>query len=247
MRTKRNVTVTLEQETARWARVSAARADKSVSQFVGELLYAQVLRKDPAAREPARAEVRDLQAWNPVAVSLPALESAWALQDRYRLPFWDALIVAAAKAASCLHLLSEDFQVVKTWTALSSSTPSDQSRPRCSAPRSPRGRGRGAKISPPMSVKPAPLPANTIALIREIASRHGVRDVRLFGSHVRGEARAGSDLDLLIRLEPGRGFRDFMDFCEELEESLKVKVDVVPEDGLSRFIRDQVLAEAVPL
>jgi predicted nucleic acid-binding protein len=33
-----------------------------------------------------------------------------ALQDRYRLPFWDALIVAAAKAASCSHPLSEDFQ-----------------------------------------------------------------------------------------------------------------------------------------
>lgn len=72
--------------------------------------YAQVLRKDPAARERARAEVRDLQAWNPVATSMSGLESAWALQDRYKLSFWDALIVAAAKAASCSHLLSEDFQ-----------------------------------------------------------------------------------------------------------------------------------------
>jgi predicted nucleic acid-binding protein len=72
--------------------------------------YAQVLRKDPGARERARAEVRDLQAWNPVATSVSALEDAWALQDRYRLPFWDALILAAAKAASCSYLLSEDFQ-----------------------------------------------------------------------------------------------------------------------------------------
>lgn len=98
-----------------------------------------------------------------------------------------------------------------------------------------------------MSVKTLPLPQATVARIHEIAARHGVVDVRVFGSHARGEAKPGSDLDLLIRLLPGHGFRDFMDFCEELEASLEVKVDVVPEDGLSRFIRDQVLAEAVPL
>ena len=98
-----------------------------------------------------------------------------------------------------------------------------------------------------MSVKTLPLPANEVARIREIAGRHGVRDVRLFGSHVRGEAGPRSDLDLLIRLERGHGFRDFMDFCDELEEALGRKVDVVTEDGLSPFIRDRVLAEAVPL
>jgi predicted nucleic acid-binding protein len=72
--------------------------------------YAQVLRKNPSAREQARAEIRDLQAWSPVATSQQALEAAWDLQDRYKLPFWDALIVAAARLAACSHLLSEDFQ-----------------------------------------------------------------------------------------------------------------------------------------
>jgi predicted nucleotidyltransferase len=48
-------------------------------------------------------------------------------------------------------------------------------------------------------------------------------------------------------LERGRGFRDYMDFCEELERALARRVDVVTEDGLSPFIRDQVLAEALPL
>ncbi len=55
------------------------------------------------------------------------------------------------------------------------------------------------------------LPANHVEHIREVARRHGVTDVRLFGSRARGEATVGSDLDLLIRLEPGRGFRDLMD------------------------------------
>lgn len=35
---RRNVTVTLDEETARWVRVEAARADMSVSQFLGEVL-----------------------------------------------------------------------------------------------------------------------------------------------------------------------------------------------------------------
>ena len=35
---KRNVTITLDEKTARWARIEAARRDTSVSEFVGSLL-----------------------------------------------------------------------------------------------------------------------------------------------------------------------------------------------------------------
>lgn len=91
------------------------------------------------------------------------------------------------------------------------------------------------------------LPAGQVHRIHDIARRHGVGSVRFFGSRARGEGTAGSDLDLLVRLDPGRGFRDLMDFCDELEEALATRVDVVTEDGLSPFIRDSVLAEAVPL
>lgn len=61
-------------------------------------------------RQAARADVRSLTAWRPHLVDAPLLESAWALQDRYQLPWWDALIVAAAQATESRHLLSEDFQ-----------------------------------------------------------------------------------------------------------------------------------------
>jgi predicted nucleic acid-binding protein len=52
--------------------------------------------------------VTDLLAWRPVAVSGELIQQGWRIQDRYRLSFWDALIVAAAKAASCAYLLTED-------------------------------------------------------------------------------------------------------------------------------------------
>lgn len=78
-------------------------------QVLGEF-YVNVLRIRPKAREEARAEIRDLLAWNPIATDAILLESGWRIQDRYQLSYWDALIVAAAKAASCRYLLTEDLQ-----------------------------------------------------------------------------------------------------------------------------------------
>ena len=72
--------------------------------------YVNAVRKLPGARDEARAEVRDLLAWNPVVVDAALIERGWKVQDRYRLSFWDSLIVAAAKTASCGFLLTEDLQ-----------------------------------------------------------------------------------------------------------------------------------------
>jgi predicted nucleic acid-binding protein len=72
--------------------------------------YVNAVRLKPAASDEARAEVRDLLAWNPVVVDATLMERGWKLQDRYRLSFWDSLIVAAAKTASCGFLLTEDLQ-----------------------------------------------------------------------------------------------------------------------------------------
>lgn len=61
-------------------------------------------------RSAARVEVRGLMSWRPVQLDEVMLESAWDVQDRFHLSFWDALIVAAARAAGCGHLLTEDLQ-----------------------------------------------------------------------------------------------------------------------------------------
>lgn len=72
--------------------------------------YVNATQKWPKARDSTRAEIRDLLAWRPIAVGPSALLDAWKIQDRYRLSFWDSLIVAAAKASSCRFLLTEDLQ-----------------------------------------------------------------------------------------------------------------------------------------
>ena len=58
----------------------------------------------------AREKTRLLSAWNHGSESIETFESAWRLQDRYQLSWWDALIVAAAQAQGCRYLLSEDLQ-----------------------------------------------------------------------------------------------------------------------------------------
>jgi predicted nucleic acid-binding protein len=86
------------------------RRQGRISFQVLEEFYAQVTRQWPKARQQARSEVRDLLAWRPVAIDGALVEHAWKIQDRFPMSFWDALIVAAAKAAACPSLLSEDFQ-----------------------------------------------------------------------------------------------------------------------------------------
>jgi predicted nucleic acid-binding protein len=72
--------------------------------------YVNAVRKRPGARDEARAEVRDLLAWNPLTTDAALVEQGWKIQDRYQLSYWDALIVAAAKTSACGYLLTEDLQ-----------------------------------------------------------------------------------------------------------------------------------------
>lgn len=83
--------------------------------------------------------------------------------------------------------------------------------------------------------------------ILAISSRHGAYDVRVFGSIARGEGRPDSDVDLLVK----RGERISRWFPAglviDLESLLGCKVEVVTETGLSPYLRETVLDEAVAL
>lgn len=82
--------------------------------------YQVVTRKlSPGIPRPqARAEVRDLSHWQPVPLNQAVIEAAWDGEDRWALPFWDALIVAAALHAGCELLLSEDFSAGQDFDGL---------------------------------------------------------------------------------------------------------------------------------
>ncbi len=83
--------------------------------------------------------------------------------------------------------------------------------------------------------------------ILQIARRHGVTRVRVFGSTARGDAGPESDVDFLVDVgsEPTPWFPGGL--VAELEELLGRPVQVVTERGLDGLLRDRVLQEAVLL
>ncbi len=83
--------------------------------------------------------------------------------------------------------------------------------------------------------------------ILRITAQHGARSVQVFGSLARGEARPDSDIDLLVKLDPGRSLLDLIAIKQDLEDLLGCNVDVVTEAAISPYIRDRVLKEAVSL
>jgi len=85
------------------------------------------------------------------------------------------------------------------------------------------------------------------AEILGVAGRHGAQNIRIFGSAARGDAHPGSDVDLLVELQPGRSLFDLGGLATDLESLLGCHVDVVTEKGLRERIRERVLREAVPL
>jgi len=74
--------------------------------------YVNVRRKfrGVLTEDGARAEVRRYQTWRPWTVDHQTVEFAWAVESRFGLNYWDALMVAAAQQQGCTILLSEDMQ-----------------------------------------------------------------------------------------------------------------------------------------
>lgn len=81
--------------------------------------------------------------------------------------------------------------------------------------------------------------------IAEFCRRHHIRKLSLFGSVLTDRFRPDSDVDVLVEFEPGAvvGF-DYVKIERELGVLLGRKVDMGTPDGLSKYIRDRVLASA---
>jgi uncharacterized protein len=82
-----------------------------------------------------------------------------------------------------------------------------------------------------------------------LAARYGAGEVRLFGSVARGDATETSDVDFLVRFEPGRSLLDQGGLLMELRELLGggVAVDVISEGALHGRFGQRVRSEAVAL
>lgn len=76
-----------------------------------------------------------------------------------------------------------------------------------------------------------------------LASRHGIRNIRVFGSVARGSDHHTSDVDLLVELEPRADPLGFAVFVTEATELLGFPVDAVVDDQQAHpHIRDSAVA-----
>ena len=72
----------------------------------------------------------------------------------------------------------------------------------------------------------------------------GVKRLGLFGSFVRGEQRANSDVDMLVDFEPGqKTFDHFMQLAFLLEDLLGRRVELVTPEAMSPYIGPHILEE----
>lgn len=87
------------------------RRGRLSSQVMHEFYVNSVRKLRPAMPQgDARAEVRRYQQWRPWLVDHATVETAWAVEARHGLSYWDALMVAAAQHQGCRWLLTEDLQ-----------------------------------------------------------------------------------------------------------------------------------------
>ncbi|MEZ0609264.1 nucleotidyltransferase family protein [Fibrella sp. WM1] len=78
----------------------------------------------------------------------------------------------------------------------------------------------------------------------------GAIKVGLFGSFVRDEQTADSDVDLVVEFLPGRKkLHSFLDIADYLEELMGRKTDVLTWEGMADFVRKHVVNEVefIPL
>ena len=80
-----------------------------------------------------------------------------------------------------------------------------------------------------------------------IASRYGASDIRIFGSVARGDGTDLSDVDLIVRFEPGRSLLDHGGLVMDLRELLCTRVDVIDDEAMRPRFRQHVMKEAIPL
>ena len=90
-----------------WKRHIGRTSTQVLSDF-----YVNVTRKitPPMPAGDARAELRRYALWQPWQIDQATVESAWALESRYGLGYWDSLVVASAQHLGCIYMLSEDLE-----------------------------------------------------------------------------------------------------------------------------------------
>ena len=135
------------------ARLWGERLGRTSTQVLSEY-YVTVTRKltPRVPSEKAWDDTRELFAWRPHPADETLLRRAREIEQRYRISWWDSMVVAAAQLQDCAVLLTEDLQDGAMFGAVTVRSPFTLEvrepaaayavRPLAASPHRPRGRPR---------------------------------------------------------------------------------------------------------
>ncbi|MFQ6128534.1 MAG: nucleotidyltransferase family protein [Thermoplasmata archaeon] len=78
---------------------------------------------------------------------------------------------------------------------------------------------------------------------KELKKRYSIKEIGVFGSYLRGDAKEESDLDVLVEFEKPIGFFKFLELEEHLSDLIGIKVDLVSKKALKPHIGQRILEE----
>jgi uncharacterized protein len=78
----------------------------------------------------------------------------------------------------------------------------------------------------------------------QIAAKHGISRIYVFGSVARGESKDVSDIDFLIEMDENVSALGVGAFQYEVQQLLGIKIDVIPTFALQN-IEDQAFVRSV--
>ena len=96
-------------------------------------------------------------------------------------------------------------------------------------------------------VHPEVLLAAAAPVLTTLAAERGYRRLAVFGSVARGEARADSDIDLIVDAPAGTSSFEFVRFKQLIEQVLGREVDLISYGGLTPTMDDDIRRDAVLL
>ncbi len=80
-----------------------------------------------------------------------------------------------------------------------------------------------------------------------LKERYKIRSLGLFGSHVRGEEKSESDVDILVEFEESPSLLNFIALERHLSELIGQKVELVMKSALKPRIGKRILEEVVSI
>ena len=78
----------------------------------------------------------------------------------------------------------------------------------------------------------------------QILKKHGAKKIKIFGSYARGEAKKGSDLDIIVEFEERKTLLELVGIEQDLEDQLGIKIDLLTEDSISPYLIERINRES---